>query len=368
MKVKFFDLKIRDKNIRLSLNKSFNKLLSHGQFFLGPEVTKFENKIANYIGTKYSVAVGSGSSALYLALKSCGIGKGDEVITTPLTWIITVHAIAACGAKPVFVDVRDDFNIDPNLIQKKITKKTKAIVPMHYAGLPCQMDKISKIAKKNNILIIEDAAQAFGAKFKGKKAGSFSKVAAFSMNPMKPLAGYGEGGIVVTNDKKIFKKIKILRHAGTISDPKKIITNYCEDISLNHKMDSLNASLLLVALKKFNEKNLRKEKIFNRFKNNLSKKVLFQKIPKNSEHAKYVFPLIIKKRNKLKKFLEKKKIETKIFNMPLVNETPVYSKYNYNDTPNAKRLINSSLIIPSHENMTFKQVDYVIKSINRFYS
>ena len=116
---KIFDLKVKNNNTKKLLNSSFNKLLSHGQFFLGPEVSKFEKKVAKFLGVKYSVAVGSGSSALYLALKSCGIGKGDEVITTPLTWIITVHAIAACGAKPVFIDVRDDFNINPNLIQKK---------------------------------------------------------------------------------------------------------------------------------------------------------------------------------------------------------------------------------------------------------
>ena len=368
MNVKFFDLKVKNNNTKKLLNSSFNKLLSHGQFFLGPEVSKFEKKVAKFLGVKYSVAVGSGSSALYLALKSCGIGKGDEVITTPLTWIITVHAIAACGAKPVFIDVRDDFNINPNLIQKKITKKTKAIVPMHYAGMPCAMDKITKIAKKNNIIVIEDAAQAFGAEYKGKKIGSFSTVGSFSMNPMKPLAGYGEGGAVVTNNKKIFEELKILRHAGTVSDYKKTITNYCKYVSLNHKMDSLNASLLLVALKQFNKKNSLKEKIFKRYKEKLSKQVVLPSISKNSIHGKYVFPIIVKKRDKLKKFLENKKIETKIFNLPLANETPIYSKYNYNDTPNAKRLVNSSLVIPSHEKLTLKQVDYVIETINKFYS
>ena len=251
MLVKMFDLKVVDSRIRNDLKKSFHKLLNHGQFFFGPELFELEKKIAKYVGTRYAIGVASGSSALYLSLKAAGIKKGDEVITTPHTWIITYNAIAACGAKPIFVDIADDFNINHKLIEKKITKKTKGIVPMHWGGHMCEMNEITKIAKKYNLKIIEDAAQAFGGELNGKKSGSFSLAGAFSMNPMKPLSGFGEGGMVVTNDKKIYEKVKLLRYAGTKSDPKKMITNYCTSISLNHKMDTINAALILVSFKYF---------------------------------------------------------------------------------------------------------------------
>ena len=254
MLVKMFDLKVEDRGLKKDLNLAFNKMLAHGLFFFGPELEEFEKQIAKFIGTKYAIGVASGSSALFLSLKACGIGPGDEVITTPHTWIIPVNAITACGAKPVFVDIADDFNINSTLIEKKITKKTKAIVPMHWGGHLCNMEEICKIAKNNNLFIVEDAAQAFGGEVNGKKAGSFSIAGAFSMNPMKPLNGYGEGGVVVTDDIDIYEKIKILRYAGTKSDPKKLITNNCVEVSLNHKMDTINAAMLLVSFKYFNKK------------------------------------------------------------------------------------------------------------------
>ena len=172
MIVKMFDLKVRKGSLRGELIKSINTLFDHGQFFLGPEVLKFEKKISKFLGVKYAVGVSSGSSALYLALKACGIKPGDEVITSPLSWIITSNAIIECGARPIFVDVGDDLNINPDLIEKAITKKTKAIVPMHYGGHMCDMSKILKIAKMYNLKIVEDAAQSFGASLNKKKRGN----------------------------------------------------------------------------------------------------------------------------------------------------------------------------------------------------
>ena len=204
IRVPLFDLRVVESNLRAELMEAFNKVLDHGRLFGGgPELDEFEELIAAKIGMRYAVGVGSGSSALYMALKACGLGPSDEVITTPLTWIITINAIAACGATPVFADVQRDFNIDPESIEKRITSKTKAIVPMHYVGHMCEMDKICSIAEKNGLMIIEDAAQAFGASLNGKMAGSFSLVSAFSMNPMKVLGGYGEAGAVVTSGRFI---------------------------------------------------------------------------------------------------------------------------------------------------------------------
>ena len=208
MHVRMFDLRVKDKLIKKDLKDSFNKILDHGVFFFGPELYEFEKKMSDYLKMKYTIGVASGSSALYMALKSLDIKKGDEVITTPFSWIITSNAIVECGATPIFVDIRDDYNINEDLIQKKITKRTKAIVPMHWGGHLCNMEKIKKIYKKNKLYIVEDAAQAFGASYNGKKSGTFSDVAAFSMNPMKCLNGYGEGGLVATNNKKFMKELK----------------------------------------------------------------------------------------------------------------------------------------------------------------
>ena len=365
MKVRMFDLRVKDSGIRKELNKSFKRILDHGMFFFGPELYKFEEKMSKFLKMKYTLGVASGSSALYLALKSLGIKRGDEVITTPFSWIITSNAILECGAKPVFVDINDDYNLNPKLIEKKINSKTKAIVPMHWGGHMCDMELISAIAKKHNLLIVEDAAQAFGAKYKKKKSGNYSDVAAFSMNPMKCLSGYGEGGLIATNDKKIYEKIKILRYAGTTSDPKKLITNNCLEISLNHKMDTINAAMLLVSFKFFSEKVKKLQSIRKFYDRNLDKRILRQKIKKGETPGVYAYPIQINNRDEVKKILEKKKIETKIWNFPLIPEAPAYKKFNKNDTPNAKKILKKTLNIPFHEKLTTNELNYVVENINQ---
>ncbi len=364
MNVRMFDLRVKDTNIRNELKKNFKNILDHGIFFFGPELFKFERKMANFLNMKYTLGVASGSSALYLALKSLGIKKGDEVITSPYSWIITSNAIVECGATPVFVDVKDDYNIDADLISKKITSKTKAIVPMHWAGHMCDMYKIKKIAKKHNLFVVEDAAQAFGAKYKNKKSGNFSDVAAYSMNPMKPFNGYGEGGLVATNNKKIYEKIKMLRYGGTTSDPEKKITNNCIEVSLNHKMDTINAAMLLVSFKFFKKKVTKLKAVKKYYDNYLDKKIKKQTTEKFETPGMYAYPIQINKRDKIKKFLEKKNIETKIVYDPLISETPAYKKYNTNDTPNAKRILSKTLNIPIHEKLTKKELKYVVDNIN----
>jgi len=368
MYVPLFDLRVLDKNLRDELLEVFAKVLEHGRLFMGPEVEEFEEKVTLEIGTKYAVGVGSGSSALYMALKACGIGPGDEVITTPLTWIITVNAIAACGATPVFADIRDDFNIDPESIKERITPKTKAIVPMHYAGHMCEMDSICKIAERNNLMVVEDAAQAYGAALNGKKAGSFSITAGLSMNPMKMFGGYGEAGAVVTNDEKIYQRLKRLRYAGTTTNPKKRITNECVEVSLNHKMDSINAAMLLVALKHLPEKVKKRETIARRYDDELPAQIKRQSYLKGEVHGRYVYVIKEKKRDQLKSFFDTNEIETKIMHEPLASDAPVYRHLNSDPTPVAKEILSQGLIIPSHEKLTEDKINYVINMINKFYS
>ncbi len=367
-RVPLFDLRVLDPNLRAELTEAFTRVIDHGRLFgWGPELDEFEEKIAAEIGTRYAVGVGSGSSALYLALKACGIGPGDEVITTPLTWIITVNAIAACGATPVFADVRDDFNIDPVSIEERISSRTKAIIPMHYAGHMCEMNSICAIAEKNNLMVVEDAAQAFGASLKGRKAGSFSMAAGFSMNPMKILGGYGEAGAVVTSDENIYHRLKRLRHAGTTSDPKKRITNECLEVSLNHKMDTINAALLLIALKHLPEKRKKQEAIAIRYDNELPIQIEKQGYLEGEIHGRHLYAIKGRDRDLLKKFLENNQIETRIMYEPLVYDAPVYRHLNSNPTPVAREVLSKSLIIPSHDKLIKKEIDYIINIFHEFY-
>ena len=205
MKVPFLDLTISNPILKKELLSSIDRVFSHGRIILGPEVQQFEEKIAEYCNRKFAVGTNSGTDALYFALRSLNIGTNDEVITTPLSWIATVNAIVLTGAKPVFVDIKNDLNINPDLIEDAITDKTKAILPVHFTGNMCDMIKINDLAQRNNLIVVEDAAQAFGSKLNDKPSGSFGDIACFSMNPMKVLNAYGEAGAIVTDDKLFMK-------------------------------------------------------------------------------------------------------------------------------------------------------------------
>ena len=366
MNVPIFDLSVKDDALRSELLDAVDRVLKHGRLVLGPEVEEFEQEVAKFVGTAYSVGVASGSSALYLALKSIGIGPGDEVITTPLTWIITLNAIAACGATPVCVDIRDDFNIDPDAIEKAITKVTKAIVPVHFTGYMCDMDRICEIANKNNLFIVEDAAQAYGATYKSKKAGSFSKVAAFSMNAMKTLASYGDAGAIATDDREIYEKIRMLRYGGTKSDPRKIITNQCYYVSLNHRLNTVQAAMLLVAMKYFPRKMERQKEIAGRYTEAFSDFVRCPQTPDGDIHAYFTYAIQLDKRDELKNYLSEKQIESKVYHLPLASQAPVYSHLKAK-TPVAERVLDRFLSIPAHEKLSDEQVDYVIIAIHDFF-
>jgi len=316
---------------------------------------------------KYAVGLASGSSAVYLALKSVGVGPGDEVITTPLTWVLTQNAIAECGAIPICVDIWEDFNIDPYKIEAAITDKTKAIVPVHFTGHMCKMDIINQIAEKHGLTVVEDAAQAYGGRYKGKMSGSYSKVAAFSMNTMKVLASFGEAGAVVTDDSEIYEKIRILRYSGTKSDPKKIISNEALYVTLNHKIDTVQASMLLVAMKYLPQKMARRKEIAERYTASLSNLVKCPKTPDGDIHAYFTYAIQADHRDQLMSYLNKNGIETKIYHLPLASEAPIYAKYKRFETPIAQRVSSRALSLPAHEKLKDEQIDYVIEMVKKFY-
>jgi len=367
MNVQFFNLSVNDKQIKDELLKSVENVLDHGRLILGPEVAKFERIIAKLTGVNFAIGVSSGSSALYLGLKSLNIKAGDEVITTPHSWVLTGNAILETGAVPVFTDVLEDGNMDPKKIESAITKNTKAILPVHFTGLMCRMDEICEISLKHNIPIVEDAAQAFGGAYKGGKAGSFGKVGAFSMNSMKVLGAFGEAGVVVTNDKEINDKIRILRYSGTNSDPNKIITNEAVYPSLNHKIDTVQAAMLLVMLKYLPKRMERRKEIANYYNSELSTLVNCPDINNNNIHALYTYAIQAEDRDQLMNYMNKNHIETKIYHTPLIPDSPSYKKYRSKNYSVAKKIISKTLSIPAHEKLTDNQVSYVVNIIKKFY-
>ena len=248
MKIPILDLTVQYKTIKQEIDAAIKRVVDSQHFILGPEVVAFEGEVAAYCGTKYAVGVASGTDALILSLKALGIGPGDEVITTPFTFFATAESVSIVGAKPVFVDIDPKtYCINPELIEDKITKNTRAIIPVHLFGQCADMDRILEIAKINNLKVIEDTAQAMGAAYKGRQAGSMGDTGALSFFPSKNLGGFGDGGMVITNNKELADKIRMLRvHGSTI--------RYIHSaIGTNSRLDALQAAILRVKLRHLNE-------------------------------------------------------------------------------------------------------------------
>ncbi len=354
----FFDYK--------KILKNFEKVIKTNEFTLGKEVDEFENKISNLLKTKYIVSVGSGTDAIMLSLKAIGIQEGDEVITTPFTFYATIGAIVTAGAKPIFVDVREDYNINPDLIEEKITKKTKAILPVHWAGRVCEMDKINKIAKKYKLKIIEDSCHAILAKYKNKFAGKFSSFGCFSLHPLKNLNVWGDGGFVVCSNKYYYKKLRLMRNHGLVGRNKNLIFGY------NSRLDTLQAVVALNALKKI--KYITQKRIAN--SNFLDKKltsiqnVKCVKRDKNIKEVFHLYKLNLKNkkiRDKTIKFLIKKGVDAKIHYPTSMHLQPAAKKFGYKkgDFPIAERLSQTSISIPVHEYVTRKNLKYIVNLISK---
>ena len=244
------DLKRQYARLKKEIDQAVGNALEQTQFILGPNVSALETEIATYHGLPYAVGCANGTDALLLALRACGIGPGDEVITTPFTFIATAEVVALVGAKPVFVDIcPDTLNIDPDKIAAKITSRTKAIIPVHLFGHPADMDPIMDIAGKHHLKVIEDCAQAFGATYQGQTVGTMGDVGCFSFFPSKNLGCYGDGGIVISRDEEIASKIKILRNHGSA------VRYYHSEVGYNSRLDEIQAAILRVKLPQIDAAN-----------------------------------------------------------------------------------------------------------------
>jgi dTDP-4-amino-4,6-dideoxygalactose transaminase len=365
MKIQLVDLDQRTKDEKKDLKKCFNKILSNKSFVLGNELNLFEKDIQKFTKSKYCLGLNSGTDALMLGLWALGIKKGDEVITTPLSFVATIGAITHLGAIPVFVDVGEDLNINPKLIEKKITKKTKAILPVHWGGRMCKMDEIMSIAKKNKILVIEDAAQAIGGYYKKKHAGTFGEVGAFSAHPLKILNGIGDGGYLITNNKKIYDRIKKYRNHGLVG------RDEVEFFGVNSRLDCLQAEILRFRLNKVNDIIKKRTRNISLYRKLIkTKRVNFLEV--NDSKTKNTFNLFhafAEKRDKLIKFLNKMEIDCKVYYpTPLhLHKASIGLGYKKGSLPKAEMLVKKIVSFPFHQYLNKRQIEYVAKKINYFY-
>lgn len=344
--------------------EAITKTLQSGRYILGEEVTKFEEEFAKYIGVQHGIGVASGTDALFLALSACNIGPGDEVITVSHTAVATVAAIDHTGATPVLVDISlNTYNIDPEKIQQAITSRTKAIIVVHLYGLPADMDRILAIAKKSGLFVIEDCAQAHGARYQGKRVGSFGDFGCFSFYPTKNLGALGDGGMVVTKNPELAEKVLLLREYGW----KK---RYISEIpGYNSRLDEIQAAVLRLKLRNLDEDNAnrkiiaRKYLCLNRFDS-----IIIPQIPEGSESVFHLFVIRTRRRDALQKYLLERGVQTLIHYPVPVHLQPAYDKKCIIPEPllNTEKVASKVLSLPIYPELSLDDVDYVTDAIANF--
>jgi len=359
--VRFLALEIDDEARLRRLLSAVERVLRHGRLVLGPEVQEFERCIAERCRRKYAVGVSSGSAALLLGLRSVGIGPGDEVITTSLSWIATANAIATTGATPVFADVGDDLNIDPASVRQLVTRRTKAILPVHWTGKVCRMTALTEIAEQHGLMVIEDAAQAFDASHHGRKAGSFGVVGCFSMNAMKVFAACGDAGMVVTDREDVYRRVLALRYNGTVNREE------CIEISLNERLDTLQAAILLQRLNDVEAIIAQRREVAGWYGEALKGVVEIPQEAPGERDTWYTYTIRAPRRDELKAFLESRGVETRIHHPFLMPEQPAHREGARGKFPNAQRLVGQVLCLPGTEKIRREEVDYVAACVREFY-
>ncbi len=359
--IPFGDLRKQYLSIKKEINQAIKNVLEKGWFVLGKEVEKFEKEFAKYCRVKHGVGTGSGFTAIQIALMALDIGSGDEVITAPNSAMATSLAISAVKAKPVFVDINPEtYNIDVFKIEEKINKKTKAILPVHLFGQTAQMDMIKQLAKKYNLKVIEDACQAHGAKYRSKKAGSLGDISCFSFYPSKNLGAYGDGGMIVTNSKKIAEKVKRLRNYG--QGERYVFL----ERGLNSRLDELQAAILRVKLKYLDKWNQERRKLAGWYHKYLSgSSLILPQEQKNCFHIYHLYVVRSKQRDRLQRYLSDNGIQT-LIHYPRVN----YLEKAYRDLeikkgacPVAEKLSQEIFSLPIYPELTKRQIERIAKAI-----
>lgn len=361
MTVPMLDLKAEYGSIKNEIDCALADVLASGAFILGPNVSAFETEFAGYIGTKYSVAVASGTDALFLSLKALGVGAGDEVITSPLTFFATSEAISYTGAKPVFVDADPStHNIDVSKIEKAVTKRTKAVIPVHLWGLPADMDAVMQAAEKHGLFVVEDCAQAAGAQYKSKKTGSFGSAGCFSFFPTKNLGCYGDGGMITTDDKFVYEKLKLLHLHGSKS------RGVHEMIGYNSRLDEIQAAILRIKLKRldvWNDARRANAAYYTSIFSNLGIKCPSE--PEGSRHVYHQYTVEIDEREQAAEDLKANGVSAFVYYPNPLHLQKAYDGLGYKkgDFPESEKIAARMLSIPVHSFLSDSEKDTVVAAL-----
>ena|SRR5437867_653522 len=362
-KVPYTSFSSQIEGIKAELLAAAERVIDGGRYILGPQLAKLEQKLAEYIGVEHVVGMSSGTCALHLLLKGLGVAKGDEVITVPNSFVATAAAIAVSGGVPVFVDVAEDMNIDPTLIESAVSPRTKGIVVVHLTGRPAKMSEVLKVAQKHHLFVVEDAAQAIGAKRNGKQVGTFGDAAAFSCHPLKNLFAFGDSGFVTTSYGELYKRMWMSRSHGMSS------REICDFWAYNCRMDELHAAMLLVNLKQLPVWTERRRELAFRYNDALRPYV---RVPEEApgEYCVYqTYMIQTQRRDELEGYLLANGVEALTHYRVPLHLQPAAGELGYAETslPVAERLCREILSLPLYPAMTEAQQDYVIGLIARFY-
>ena len=365
MQIKYVDLSRQWEKEKKILLPRILKVLKNGNFIGGQEILDFEKNIAKFCKVKFAVSFNSGTDALVVGLMLLGVKRGDEVITPPNSFVSSTSSIWHIGAKPVFVDTKEDLTINEDLIERHITKKTKAIMPVHLTGKMCKMDKILKISKKYNIPIIEDAAQSIGSRYKNRFSGSFGEIGCFSAHPLKNLNACGDAGFLVTNNRYFYEKAKIMRNHGL--ENRNIVKNF----GYISRLDTLQAEILNYRILKLKNIIFQRRKNAEYYMKNINSK--FYSLPtedKNEFNSYHTFIIQSEKRDELKNFLKKNKIETAIhYPIPIhLQPASKYLGYKKGDFKVTEKTCGKILTLPIHQYLKKKELEKITKCLNKFSS
>ena len=363
--IKYVDLSLQHKAIKSELLEAISSVIDSGHFILGQNVSAFEQEFADYCGTDYAIGVNSGTDALILSLIAAGIGPGDEVITVPNSFIATTLAILHTGAKPVFVDVCDDFNIDVSKIEPAITERTKVILPVHLTGACADMSTLNEIANQFNLKVIEDAAQSVGAIHKERRSGSFGDFAAFSLHPLKTLHACGDGGVITCKETESYESLLRLRNLGIEN------RNLTIDCGFNSRLDSIQAAILSVKMKYIDQWLDQRQFNARIYRDQLSdiEELVLPVEHSFNRNAYHTFMIRCIDRNDLKNFLLSSGIKTSIHYPTPIHLQPVCESLNYKkgDFPVCEKQAETVLSLPVHQNLDEDEIQNICKKIREYY-
>jgi dTDP-4-amino-4,6-dideoxygalactose transaminase len=369
MKVPFVNYRLQYKNLEKEIDAAIKDVLTRGDLILRRDVEEFENNLADFLGVKYAVGVNSGTDALIFALRAAGVEPGDEVITVSHTFAASFTSIMHVGAKPILIEVGEDYIMDPEKIKEAITEKTKAILPVHLNGRTCDMEKIMKIAQENNLVVIEDAAQALGSKFEGRAAGSFGLASCYSFYPAKILGSAGDAGAVATDDEEVAKKVRLFRNHCQQKNAQGKLEFLC--LGETSRMHNLQAAILNVKFKHLPEWISRRIQIAKKYNKGLAGVKGVKLPPAPDSDGKHFdafqnYVLRAEKRDQLYAFLKEKEVETLIKD-PIANHLQPAFGLSHFELPFSEKLADEVISLPMYSELADEQAEYVINCVKEFY-